>query len=95
MHTSDNEFIFYEWENNYFKVERLNDYNYYNIYNNKNGKKCGKDSYGNYLYFPENIDCPINKIVITNNYISSDIYNYKQLPLGNKYLYYTNENIEE
>jgi len=64
-----------------------------NLYKNKNGKKCGKDSYGNYLYFPENIDCPINDILITNSIIN--LTNYTKLYLGDNYfLCYTNKNNE-
>lgn len=33
-----------------------------NIYSNKNGKICGKDSFGNNLFFPLNEECPINHI---------------------------------
>ena len=39
----------YKWKNNYFKIERLNNFNYFNIYQESNGKLCGKDSYGNTL----------------------------------------------
>ena len=83
---------FYNWKNNYFKVERLNDYNYLNIYNNENGKLCGKDSSGNNLYFPEKIDCPVNDIFFSN--YNLDLQNYTKLNLAyNLFLYYTNKNI--
>ena len=84
---------FYNWKENFFKIERLN-VDYLNINNNKNGKICGKDSYGNYLYFPKNIDCPINDILLTNSSINNFTY-YTKLSLGDNYfLYYTNKNIE-
>ena len=85
---------FYNWKENFFTIERLNEFDYMNIYNNKNGKICGKDSYGNYLYFPKNIDCPINDILVTNSSINN-FTNYTKLSLGNnQFLYYTNKNIE-
>ena len=86
-------YSFYNWKENYFKIERLDEFDYMNLYKNKNGKKCGKDSYGNYLYFPENVDCPINDILITNS--SINLTNYTKLYLGDNYfLCYTNKNIE-
>ena len=47
-----------------------------NIYKNNNDKKklCGKDSFGNNLYFPENEECPINDIFI--DYLNKSIKNY-------------------
>ena len=84
----------YDWKDKFFKIEKINNYNYINIYKNKNGKLCGKDSYGNNLYFPENIDCPINDIIITKNNTFINLDNYKKLYLGDNYiLYYTNKNI--
>ena len=74
-------------------MEKLTDYDYNNIYTNEKGKLCGKDSNGNNIYFPENIDCPINSIRFSsNNY--NDPY-LKQLKIDdNYYLYFTNTNIE-
>ena len=83
-------YTFYNWKNNYFKVERLNHYDYLNIYNNENGKICGKDSYGNNLFFPEDIECPINDIFFSN--YNMDLTNYTKLNLAyNEFLYYTNK----
>ena len=74
-------------------MEKLTDYDYNNIYTNEKGKLCGKNSNGNKLYFPENIDCPINSIRF-----SSNNYNDPYLKLlkidDNYYLYFTNTNIE-
>ena len=82
-------YTFYNWKDNYFKVERLNHYNYLNIYNNENGKICGKDSYGNNLFFPESIECPINDIFFSK--YNMDLTNYTKLNLAyNEFLYYTN-----
>ena len=84
---------FYKWKNNYYKIERLNNYNFLNIYNNENGKLCGKDSEGNNLYFPENIDCPINDIFFSE--FNLDLENYTKVNLAyNHFLYYTNKKID-
>ena len=67
---------------------------YINIYSNQNGKICGKDNYGNNLYFPLDIDCPLNKIYFSNKdeYVSD----YVKLKFKNGiYLYYTNQSIED
>ena len=43
------------------------EYNYYDIStnNNDNLKICGKDSQDNDLYFPKDVECPINDIFIS------------------------------
>ena len=90
------EYKFYGWKNTFFHIEKLKGFNYYNIYEKENGKLCGKDSFGNNLYFPEDIECPINDIIITNkNY--SFLEDYNRIPLGkhNEYLYYTNKRIDK
>ena len=75
------------------KLERLTDYNYLIIYSSNNNKLCGKDNLGNNLYFPENIDCPINDIFISKN--NEYIRGYSRLTLDyNNYLYYTNKATE-
>ena len=86
----------YKWKNNYFKIERLNNFNYFNIYQESSGKLCGKDSYGNNLYFPFNEECPINDIIISNSTINhQNLKNYKKIDLGsNNFLYYTNKNMK-
>ena len=55
---------------------------------------CGKDSFENDLFFPEDMECPINDIIITND---TYLEGYKKLPLGAKdiYLYYTNKKIDK
>ncbi len=79
------------WKDNFFEVEKIQSINYLNLYSNKNGKKCGKDSFGNYLFFPDDYDCPINDILISGNKIEG----YKKIPLNEKlFLYYTNMNTE-
>ena len=81
------------WKNDYFKFEKLNKFNYINIYSNKNGKICGKDNYGNNLYFPENEKCPINNIFVSEK--NENLKGYTKLELHNgEFLYYTNEYIE-
>ena len=96
INKKEKEYRFYEWKNTFFHIEKLKDFNYYNIYEKENGKLCGKDSFGNNLYFPEDIECPINDIIITDqNY--SFLKDYKRIPLGknNEYLYYTNKRIDK
>ena len=81
------------WKGRIFQKEKLLDYNYINILSSSNSKLCGKDNYGNKLYFPKNVDCPINDIYISE--INEDLPGYKKLKLDNtKYLYYTNQSTE-
>ena len=83
-------YSFYDWKDHYFKIEKLDQFNYINLYENKNGKICGKDSYGNNFYFPENVECPINDILITDSIIN--LTDYTKISLGNNYyLCYTNK----
>ena len=92
--TKENKYKLYEWKDSYFKIERLKHLDYINIYKKENGKLCGKDSFENNLYFPEDIECPINDIIISND---KNIEGYKKLPLGEKdtYLYYTNKKVDK
>ena len=83
----------FAWESDYFYIEKLNNFDYINIYTNTNGKICGKDNFGNNLYFPDDVDCPINKIFVS--YSNTYLPGYQKLRLNNgKFLYYTNEYIE-
>ena len=76
-----------------YSVQCLEDCNYINIYTSSNSKLCGKDNLGNNLYFPENIECPINDIFISK--YDDNFQNYTRLKLDNdNYLYYTNESKE-
>jgi len=90
------EIYFYSWKNNFFKINKNLEYNYENIYYSNGDKKiCGKDSFGNDLFFPQNVECPINDIFIENN---DNIYypDYTKLDLGyNNYLYYSNKKIDK
>ena len=90
------------WKNNYIIYEALNKYNYINIiydifYENKyiNVKICGKDTYGNDLYFPLEEECPINDIVITKDkyFDMNDLYTKLNLK-NNFYLYFTNKKLD-
>jgi hypothetical protein len=59
-------------------------------------KKCGKVNTGNFLCLipDDEYGCPINKIVITDtNTPPEDIFKYKSSKFGNKYIFYTNENV--
>jgi len=90
--TKKKEYKFYKWRDNYFKIEKLKKFNYVNIYKNDNGKICGKDNYGNDLYFPNDIECPINDIIIDNS--NKNYIDYKEIKLtSNTSLYYTNKKI--
>ena len=64
-------------------------------YDDNNGKICGTDSFGNNLYFPQDVECPINDIFIENN-DNIDYPEYRKLSLGyNNYLYYSNKKIDK
>ena len=83
---------YFIWRDNYFKIEKLENFNYVNIFKNKNGKICGKDNYGNNLYFPNDVECPINDIIIDNS--NKNYIDYKEIKLtNNTSLYYTNKKI--
>ena len=84
----------FNWNNESFEIKRLNKIDYISLYLNKNGKICGKDNYGNNLYFQNGEDCPINKIYFSDN--NENLAGYKKIELNNgRYLYYTNESIED
>ena len=78
------------WKGFGLELERLKDFNYINIYSSNNSKLCGKDNLGNNLFFPENIDCPINDIFISKKNENFPGYTSFQLD-NNNYLYYTNQ----
>ena len=90
--SKDKKYIYYSWKNSFFSIQKNNSYSYIDMLTNTNGKKCGIDSFGNYLYFPSNLECPINHIFIDNQII--DNTNYTNIYIGNfNYLHYTNKNI--
>ena len=66
----------FKWGNNVFKIEKFEDLDYIDLYQNGNGKICGKDDYGNNLYFPEDSECPINNLYISNS--NENLTNYKK-----------------
>ena len=85
---------FKRWEGRNLQLNYL-DTNYnLTLFNSiyKKGKKCGRDSIGNELYF-ENNTCPINDIIINNEKeLKNKRYNYTTIPLENgKYFHFTNE----
>ena len=92
-----------KWKNKIFYVTRMNKkitYPYLLSYYDKNDRKiCGKDSVGNYIYFPENEHCPINYIEFTSNEYPS-LPNYEEYKWttksidSNTYMHYTNDYIE-
>jgi len=91
--SKEKEYKFYSWKNNYFTIKRKSDFNYMNIYSNDDNDKkiCGKDSFGNNLYFPQNEEFPINDIFFENNE-NINYPEYKKINLGyNNYLFYSNK----
>ena len=77
----------------YFEIERGNDYDYINTFRIKIGRICGNDNNGNYLIFPQEKDCPINDIFFSD--FDIDRPGYKKIKFrNNSYLYYTNQNTE-
>ena len=99
---SDNPEV-YIWNNHsFYAYRRSKEYNYIKLRTLKDEEKdiktkiCGKDFYGNDLYFPIYEKCPINFIEISNSPISSlpSNYNIKTKQLDNKYLHYSNDYIE-
>ena len=92
IHLNDSNYNF-QWKNISFQVEKLDNFDYIKIYQNNNGKICGKDNYGNNLYFPVDIDCPINNIFVSKD--NKDLQGYTKIKLiNNNYLHYTNKYIE-
>ena len=70
----------------------MNNFDYINIYLKNEGKICGKDNYGNDLYFPNNVECPINEIYFSES--NEDIPGYTKIELNNgTFLYYTNQSV--
>jgi hypothetical protein len=81
------------WKNSLISYS-LNELNYSDISkNNDNSKICGKDSQGNDLYFPKDVECPINDIFISKFDYSSEYPDYTKVKMSNEagYLYYTNK----
>ena len=60
---------------------------------NSNYQKCGiinRD--GDILCLEKGIECPINEIIVSSENIKPGKYNYKEYKIGDKYIFYTNEN---
>ena len=79
--------------NNLYIECKTNNYTYYDILNNNDSSKiCGKDSQGNDLYFPKDVECPINDIFISK-YNLNEYDDYTKIKLNDEigYLYYTNK----
>ena len=93
----------YIWNGySFYAYRRSKEYNYIKLRTLKDEEKnietkiCGKDFYGNYLYFPIYEKCPINFIEISDSQYSSLHPNYKvkTIKMDNKYLHYSNDYIE-
>ena len=88
--TNKGNYPFYKWRDKYLKIEKLKKFNYFNIYKNENGKICGKDDFGNDLYFPNEVECPINDIII--DYNNKNYEGYEEIKLDDdNSIYYTNK----
>lgn len=74
-------------------IFKQNDYNYFDVAKRNDGdtKICGKDSQDNDLYFPNDVECPINDIFISPTSSTYEGYTKVELSSGSKYLYYTNK----
>jgi hypothetical protein len=88
------------FQGKYFNIKTDSSYKYSKFVGfnkNKEGNKiCGKDSQGNILYFPNDQQCPLNLILISNNNTACDILNIncKYQKLNNDlYLVTSNEYI--
>ena len=91
------EFNFYSWKYSLLEIKRDLNYNYMNIYfnNGSDNKICGTDNFGKPLYFPQNVECPINDIFISKDDSINDP-DYTKINLGlNNYLYYTNKKTDK
>ena len=74
---------------------QLNDTVLYNESCREGFKQCGyinknKDK----LCLTDNEDCPINKVVVKDENITPTDFNYSVSQMGDKYFFYTNENID-
>jgi hypothetical protein len=58
------------WKNRNFYIQRNLSTNYYKMLK-KTKKKCGVDSYGNYLYVSENEYCPLNFVKFIDGFNNS------------------------
>ena len=86
-----NSFSLLDWKDIYIKYS-LYEYDYFDISKKSdNSKICGKDSQGNDLYFPKDVECPINDIFVSK--VDSNDPDYTKVQLNNEgeYLYYTNK----
>ena len=86
------------WKYNSFTLEKLSEVDYKSIdYENKYNKSkiCGKDSYGNNLYFQKYVIYPINDIIIMKHENFDIKGKYIKLKLKkNLFLYYSSKKID-
>jgi len=87
-----------ESQKNILILERLDskyDYEFMLLNNNKKYHPCGKDATYNYLFLPNNIECPINFFELSKIPFSFQDFEYKTIQINdNYYLHYSNKNIE-
>ena len=89
------------FQGNYFKIKLESSFQYSNFvgffHKKKEHKICGKDTQGNFLYFPKDKECPLNLILIANNntFCNNLSINCKYQKLNNvSYLVTSNENVD-
>ena len=85
-------------EKNILNLERLDseyNYEYLILNNNKYNHPCGYDKKRNFLFLPNDIECPINYIKISNSQYPDDIkFNYKTIKIADDlFLHYSKNNI--
>ena len=86
---------------NIINLERLDsnyDYEYLLLNNNIDNHPCGLDENGNFLFLPNDIECPINYIEFNEKENIDDLaFNYTTIKINNinnkLYLHYSNNNI--
>ena len=86
-------------ENKILILNRLKpkyDYEYLYLNNDTKHHPCGTDDMNNYLYLPNDMQCPINYIKLTNKEIPEDnVHNFTIIQIqDNLYLHYSNNFIE-
>ena len=93
--------IIYKWRNSEIKKD-INNYKYIPLIhiikkgqNCESGyKQCGRVNNKDYLCLDDENDCPINKIVVDEESTPPKDFNYQTKKIGDRYIHYTNENID-
>ena len=77
------------------RIKSKYNYKYLFLNNDKNHHPCGMDIFNNFLFLPNNMECPINFIELSNNKSPMDKkFNYTTITISdNLFLHYSNNNI--